>query len=100
MFLGILSGPFFNHLIESSSAGFSELILTGERAEAGIKSGKIQKDASASTAVKKTFPAKKEASAVYTQRNQVRMERQPAVGDVMNQNSSADQPRSSQPRAN
>ena len=41
MFLGTLSGPFFNHLIGSSSAGFTELILTGERVEAGIQSGKI-----------------------------------------------------------
>ena len=31
MFLGTLSGPFFKHLIGSSSAGFIELILTGER---------------------------------------------------------------------
>ena len=52
MFLGTLPGPFFNHLIGSSSAGFTELILTGERMEAGIKSGKIQKDASTSAAVK------------------------------------------------
>ena len=49
MFLGTLSGPFFNHLIGSSSSGFTELILTGERVEAGIKSGKIQKGASSST---------------------------------------------------
>ena len=27
MFLGTLSGPFFNHLIGSSSAGFIDLIL-------------------------------------------------------------------------
>ena len=45
MFLGTLSGPFINHLIGSSSAGFTELILTGERVEVGIKSGKIQKNA-------------------------------------------------------
>ena len=74
--------------------------LTGERVEAGIKSGKIQKDATASTAVKKTFPAKKEAFAVYSQRNQGRTERRPTVGAVMIKNSSTDQPRSSQPRAN
>ena len=59
MFLGTLSGPFFNHLIGSSSAGFTELVLTGERVEADIKRGKIQKDASISAAIKKTFPAKK-----------------------------------------
>ena len=41
IFLGTLSGPFFNHLIGSSSSGFTELILTGERVEDGIRSGKI-----------------------------------------------------------
>ena len=42
IFMGTLTGPFFNHLIGSSSAGFTELILTGERVEVGIKSGKTQ----------------------------------------------------------
>ena len=93
MFLGTLSGSFFNHLIGSSSAGFTELFLTGERVEADIKSGKIQKDASASAAIKKTFPAKKEVSAVYSQRGQGRVERRPAVGAVMIQKSAVDQPR-------
>ena len=31
MFLGTLSSPFFNHLIDNSSSGFTELVLTGER---------------------------------------------------------------------
>ena len=70
MFLGTLSSPFFNHLIGSSSAGFTKLILTGERVEAGIRNGKIQKDASASTVVKKPFTGRKEVSTVYSQRNQ------------------------------
>ena len=74
MFLGTQSGPFFNHLIGSSSARFTELILTGERVEASIRSGKIQKDASASTAVKKPFIGKKEVSADHAQRNQGRTE--------------------------
>ena len=98
MFLGTLFGPFFNHLIGSSSAGLTELILIGERVEAGIKSGKIQKDAFASTVVKKPFSAKKEASTVYSQKGQGRTERWPTVGAVMIQNSSNDQPRSNQPR--
>ena len=63
MFLGTLSGMFFNHLIGSSSAGFTELILTGERVEAGIRSGKIHKDTSSST-VKKPFMGKKEVNAI------------------------------------
>ena len=82
MFLGTLSGPFFNHLIRSSSVVFTELILTGERVEAGIRSGKIQKDASASTTVKKPFTGKKEVSAVYSHRNQGRTERRPMVGPL------------------
>ena len=65
MFLGTFSGPLFNHLIVSSSAGFTELILTGERVEAGIKSGKIQKDTSSSAVVTKPFIGKKEVVAVY-----------------------------------
>src|ERR1051325_562325 len=58
MFMGTLSGPFINHLIGNSSAGFTELILTGERIEAGIKSGKIQVESS-SNAAKKSFGGKK-----------------------------------------
>ena len=61
MFLGTLSGPFFNHLIGNSSAGFTDLILTGERIEVGIKSGKIQNSDSSNTEKK---PSKKESSAV------------------------------------
>ena len=44
IFMGTLTGPFFNHLIGSSSNGFTEIIPTSERVEAGIKSGKIQGD--------------------------------------------------------
>ena len=80
MFLGTLSGPFFNHLIGSSSSGFTELIMTGERIEAGIKSGKIQKGASSSTEKK---PFKKVSSAVYNSRNQNRPERRQAVNAVV-----------------
>ena len=54
MFMGTLAGTLFNLLIESYSSGFTELILTGERVESGIKSGKIPM-ASTSTAVKKNI---------------------------------------------
>ena len=83
MFLGTLSGPFFNHLIGSSSAGFTELILTGERIEVGINNGKIQKDTYSSIAARKPFIEKKEVVAVYPQRNQDRAERRPMVEAVM-----------------
>ena len=82
MFLGMLSSPFFNHLIGSSSYGFTELILTGERVEVGILSGKIQKDASSSV-VKKLFTGKKEASAVYGLRGQIKPEHRQTVNVVV-----------------
>ena len=80
MFLGTLSGPFFNHLVGNSSAGFTDLILTGERIEAGIRSGKIQK--AASTSAEKR-PFKKEASAVYSPRRQVKPESRQAVNALV-----------------
>ena len=82
MFLGTLSGPFFNHLTGSSSSSFTELNLTGERVEVGIWSGKIQKDASSSS-VKKPFSGKKEASAIYSPRGQSRAEHHQIVSVVM-----------------
>ena len=62
--MGTLTGRFFNHMIISSSSSFTELILTGERVKGGIRSGKIQVDASSST-IKKKFNGKKEIDAVY-----------------------------------
>ena len=80
MFLGTLSGPYFNHLIGSSSSGFTELIMTGERIEAGIKSGKIQKGASSGIEKK---PFKKDSSAVYSSKSQNRPERRQDVNAVV-----------------
>ena len=37
MFMSMLIGPFYNHLLGNSSAGFTELILTGEHVENGIR---------------------------------------------------------------
>ncbi|KAI5444393.1 hypothetical protein KIW84_012866 [Lathyrus oleraceus] len=42
MFMSTLTGPFYSHLLRSSSSGFTELILTGEHVERDIRSGKIQ----------------------------------------------------------
>ena len=95
MFLGTLSGPVFNHLIGNSSAGFTDLILTGERIEAGIKSGKIQKGASASTEKK---PFKKEASAVYGPRRQIKLERHQAVNALVISKPAAAPQQYNQPR--
>ena len=66
MFMGTLSGPFFNLLVSCSSSGFTELILTGERVKSGIKSGKIYVVSTFTpNPVKKHFAAKKEVNVVY-----------------------------------
>ena len=82
MFLGTLCGPFFNHLIGSSSAGFTELILTEERVEAGIQSGKIHKNTSSSTE-KKSFGGKREANDVHNQKGCSKADYHQSVGAVL-----------------
>ena len=67
MFMGTMTGPFFNLLIGSSSSGFTKMVLSGERIESGIKSGKIPMAAS-SNAEKKPFAGKREANVVYGQK--------------------------------
>ncbi|KAI5426904.1 hypothetical protein KIW84_032366 [Lathyrus oleraceus] len=80
MFMGTLTGPFYSHLLGSSSSGFTELILTGERVESGIRSGKIQAATSAST--KKSYQGKNESNAVYGQRGHNKKNRDHTVGAV------------------
>ncbi|KAI5423544.1 hypothetical protein KIW84_046477 [Lathyrus oleraceus] len=63
MFMNTLTGPFYSHLLGSSSSGFTELILTGERVESGIRCGKIQAATSAST--KRSYQGRNESNAVY-----------------------------------
>ena len=80
MFMGTLTGPFYSHLLGSSSSGFTELILTGERVESGIRSGKIQAATSAST--KKSYQGKNESNAVYSERKHNKKNRDHTVGAV------------------
>ena len=54
--------------------------MTGERIEAGIKVGKIQKGASPSTEKK---PFKKESSVVYSLKSKNRPERRQAVNAIV-----------------
>ena len=82
MFMGTLTGPFFNRLIRSSSSGFTKLILTGEQVESGIKSGKIPVVAS-SSAVKKTFSGRKESNVIYGQKGRVKSDCNQSVGAVL-----------------
>ena len=73
------------------------MILTGERIEAGIKSGKIQKGVAASVEKK---PFKKETAMVYSQKRAGKMERRPTVGAVMIQSTPSEPPRYNQSRPN
>ena len=63
-------------------SGFTELILTRERVESGIKSWKLPM-ASASTAVKKRFVSKEDTNVVYGQRIRIKNDRHQSVGDVL-----------------
>src|SRR3954467_2951843 len=63
MFMNTLTGPFYSHLLGSSSSGFTDLILTRERVENGIRSGKIQAATSLGT-VKKPYDRKNESNTV------------------------------------
>ena len=58
MFMSTLTSPFYNHLLGSSSIGFTELILTWKHVENGIRSGKIQVATSSNT-TKKSYKGKK-----------------------------------------
>src|SRR3954462_14662163 len=62
-FMNTLTGPFYSHLLGSSSSGFTELILTGERVESGIRSGKIQVATSSGT-IKKSYNGRNESDTV------------------------------------
>ncbi|XP_050919023.1 uncharacterized protein LOC127136518 [Lathyrus oleraceus] len=55
MFMGNLQGPYLDRMVGSTSSGFSDLVLAGERIENMIKMGKIQNSGSASSASKKPF---------------------------------------------
>ena len=82
IFMGTLAGTFFNHLIGSSSSGSTEIILTGERVEAGIKSGKIQ-GATPSDAQKNPYNGKKESNDVYGQKSLNKRNHDQHVGAVL-----------------
>ena len=92
MFMGTLTGPFFNLLIGSSSSGFTELILTDERVESGIKGRKIPM-ASTSNAVKKPFTGKRETNVVYGSRSRAKTDHHHSVGAVLISNPTSTQSR-------
>ena len=83
IFMGTLSGPFYNLLVGCYSSGFTELILTDERVESGIRSGKISMaSTSTSNPVKKPFYAKKEVNYMYGARDQTKKDDRQSVNVV------------------
>ncbi|XP_050896113.1 uncharacterized protein LOC127102826 [Lathyrus oleraceus] len=63
MFMGTLQGPYYEKLVGSTSVGFSDLVVAGERIKSGVKVGKILSPANAANGAKKPysgFPKKKE----------------------------------------
>ncbi|XP_050919740.1 uncharacterized protein LOC127137311 [Lathyrus oleraceus] len=66
MFMNTLQGPYLDRLIGSNASGFSNLVTAEEQIENGIKIGKIQDAAAATSGAKKPhsgFPKKKEGEA-------------------------------------
>ena len=83
MFMDTLSGPFFNLLVGCSSSYFTELILTDERVESGIKSGNIpMASGSTSNHVKKPFSVKKEINVAYGARARTKKDDHSSINDV------------------
>lgn len=80
MFMGTLTGSFYSHLLGSSSYGFTELVLTGERVESGILSGKIQTTTSSST--KKSYQGRNESKVVYGRKGRNEKNQDQTVGAV------------------
>ena len=81
MFMIMLTGPFYNHLLRSSSVSFTELILMREHVENGIRSGKIQVATSSNTV--KSYNGKKESNVVYGQKGGNKSDCNQSVGAVM-----------------
>src|SRR3954469_11344148 len=79
MFMGTLTGPFYSHLLGSSSSGFTDLILTGERVESGIRNGKIQVGSSSGTTKR---PIRNEVNTAQIQTSHKNDQHQ-SVGAVM-----------------
>src|SRR3954463_2276823 len=82
MFMGTLTGPFYSHLLGSSSSGFTDLILTGERVENGIRSGKIQVG-SASGTTRKPYQGRNESNAIHSQKSRAKEDQNQSVGAVL-----------------
>src|SRR3954469_13116196 len=82
MFLGTLTGSFYSHLLGSSSSGFTDLILIGERVESGIRCGKIKVGKSFGT-TKKPYHGRNESNVVHSQRSRNKNDQNQSVGAIL-----------------
>ncbi|XP_058774379.1 uncharacterized protein LOC131648660 [Vicia villosa] len=73
---------FKDHLLGSSSSGFTELIQIGERVESVIRSGKIQVGATSGT-TKKPYHGKNESNVVHSQKGRNKNDQNRYVGAVL-----------------
>ncbi|XP_050876603.1 uncharacterized protein LOC127080316 [Lathyrus oleraceus] len=55
MFMGTLQGPYYEKMVGSTSIGFSDMVVAGERIESGLKSGKISNVVGPSNGAKKPY---------------------------------------------
>src|SRR3954466_8767904 len=92
MFMGTLTDPFYNHFLGSSSSGFTDLILTGERVESGIQSGKIQIGSSSGT-TQGPISGRNEVNTMHSQKGH-KNEHHQSVGAIL---ISASAPQKDQP---
>lgn len=81
MFMGTLQGPYYDRMVGSTSVGFSELVMAGERMEVGMKMGRIQTAGANNGATKKPFDgyAKKgegETSTAYALKGRAQYQQQ------------------------
>ncbi|CAK8562863.1 unnamed protein product [Lathyrus sativus] len=74
IFMGTLQGQYYEKLIGSVSAGFSDLVIVGERIEEGLKSGKIPGGSNSQASAKRPFNGYKkkegETNAIFVQKGQ------------------------------
>lgn len=90
MFMGMLQGAFYDRMVGTTTTGFSDLVMAGERIEAGLKLGKIQASGSggsSGTTVKKPFGGyvkkkERETSAIYRSRPQFSHARLPQQNNI------------------
>ncbi|XP_050909007.1 uncharacterized protein LOC127122764 [Lathyrus oleraceus] len=100
MFMGTQEGMYYDRMGGSTSVGFSELVMAGERIEVGLKLGKIQSANTGSSACrsgKKPFnghPKKKESesNAVYSHSGRGRIQQKQKVNVVTIPVATAPQP--------